>query len=73
MNAMDSRYLDQHVNELADLITENRLITPEQARKRLKLKEDDFWKVVERLSAYVEAGRPLPPRKTKWRDILAYG
>ncbi len=70
---MDARALDQRINDLADLITENGLITPEQARQRLKLDEDDFWEVVEALSAYVEAGRPLPPRKTRWRDILAYG
>ena len=70
---MDGRHLDEYVNDLADLIAENRLITPEQARKRLKLDETDFWQVVDTLSAYVEAGSPLPPRKTKWRDILAYG
>ena len=70
---MDARALDQRINDLADLITENGLITPEQARQRLKLDEDDFWEVVEALSAYVEASRPLPPRKTRWRDILAYG
>ena len=70
---MDARTLDQRVNDLADLITDHRLITPEQARQRLKLDEDEFWQVVEALSAYVEARQPLPPRKTRWRDTLAYG
>ncbi len=67
--------LEDRAFELADLVSEDPYITPEQAMKQMKLEESAFWEVVDTLRQYIESGQPLPPRRTKttWRDILAYG
>lgn len=67
--------MDQRLVELVDIISDDPYVTPDQVMEQMKLEPTEFWNLVDKLKTYIEAGRPLPRRRTKttWRDILAYG
>ena len=67
--------MDHRLVELVDIISDDPYITPEQVMEQMKLEPTEFWSLVDKLQTHIEAGRPLPRRRTKttWRDVLAYG
>ena len=67
--------MDHRLVELVDIISDDPYTTPEQVMEQMKLEPTEFWDLVDKLKAHIEAGRPVPRRrpKTTWRDVLAYG
>ncbi|MDE0132974.1 MAG: hypothetical protein OXM62_06035 [bacterium] len=57
--------MDNRLFVLADLISDNPYITPEEVREKTKWNVSVFWEVVDALKAWVDSGLPLPPR-TAW-------